>query len=70
VTDEDSEGFDHDHENSSEKEEEEKNTAVMVDVSGHPILPKLDNLSLKSMQAVVRDIFTRAYGKFNFSIKP
>jgi hypothetical protein len=39
----------------------------MVDDLGHPILPEFYPDRLKSMQDVVRDIFTKAYGKFNLS---
>ncbi len=41
----------------------------MDEVSGHPILPTRDTMSsvgLKSQQAVVREVFSKAYGKFNF----
>jgi hypothetical protein len=38
-----------------------------VDASGHPILPTCNAVDLKSWQDVVRDIFTKAYSKFNFA---
>ena len=38
-----------------------------MDPFGHPILPTHHVVHLKSRQAVVREIFTKAYCKFNFS---
>jgi hypothetical protein len=52
---------------SSDEEEGEEVLKVMVDILGHPILPKTHIESLKLRQVVVREIFTKAYSKFNFS---
>ena len=38
-----------------------------MDKSGHPILPTCDVVHLKPKQDVVREVFTKAYSKFNFS---
>jgi hypothetical protein len=47
--------------------EEEEVPEVMVDALGHPILPTRHVVTLKSRQDVVREVFTKAYSKFNFS---
>lgn len=46
--------------------EEEEVPEVMVDVLGHSILPMHHIVHLKLRQDVVREIFTKAYSKFNF----
>ena len=51
--------------NKSDKEDEV--LEVAVDISGHPILPSCRTVPLKLRQDVVREIFTKAYSKFNFS---
>lgn len=38
-----------------------------MDDLGHPILPTSLPTHLKSQQDIVRDIFTKAYSKYNFS---
>ncbi len=59
-----------DQEGPTDQIEREQIPEVRVDeVSGHPILPTRDTMSsvgLKSQQAVVREVFSKAYGKFNF----
>ena len=52
----------------SDEEEEEENDVpeVLVDASGHPILPSCPVFPLKSQQSVVCEIFSKAYCKFNF----
>ena len=52
---------------SSDKVDEEDIPEVKVDVLGHPILPMCNVVALKSRQDVVREIFTKAYGMFDFS---
>jgi hypothetical protein len=47
--------------------EEEEVLEVMVDASGHPILPTRHVVTLKSRQDVVCEVFMKAYSKFNFS---
>ena len=49
------------------EEEEEEVPEVQVDELGHPLLPTCNAVDLKSRQVVVHEIFTKAYGKFNFS---
>ena len=48
-------------------DEEEDIPEVAVDASGHPILPTSCPAGLKSQQVVVRDVFTKAYSKFELS---
>ena len=40
-----------------------------MDILGHPMLPAYHSAALKSWQGVVRQIFAKAYGKFEFSDK-
>jgi hypothetical protein len=47
--------------------DEEEVTEVMVDVSGHPMLPARYVVDLKTRQDIVREIFTKAYCKFKLS---
>ena len=59
-----------DQEDPTDQIEREQIPEVGVDkISGYPILPTRDTMSsvgLKSQQAVVREVFSKAYDKFNF----
>jgi len=48
-------------------DEEEEVPEVTVDASGHPVLPASYVARLKARQDVVREVFTKAYGKFELS---
>ena len=58
-----------DNENGSSDDERERTSDVTVDDLGHPVLSTCSHttMTLKICQSVVREIFSKAYSKFDFS---